>query len=135
VLAVIGGLFEVKVLLVRTNPELPEIDVEGRKFNPRLVDDELKREWRNLEERASRIGKASGDRPSVRLSVDDPAACLLDAVEEEGTPEKTLVAVGSRGLGTMRRMRLGSVSTKVLRTAKGPVLIHECPGDDQERQA
>jgi nucleotide-binding universal stress UspA family protein len=133
--AFIGGLVERRVLLVGTYPELPEMDVEGRKFNPRLVEDELKREWRKLEERAARIGKASGVRPSVRLSVGDPAACLLDAAEEEGAPEKTLIAVGSRGLGTMRRIRLGSVSTKVLRAAKGPVLIHARPGDDQERRA
>src|SRR5215203_824551 len=105
----IGGLFETKALLVRTYPELPELDVEGRKSNPRLVDDEFRREWRKLEERAIRMGKASGVRLSVRLSVSDPAACLLEAAEEEGGPEKTIIAVGSRGLGTMRRIRLGSV--------------------------
>jgi nucleotide-binding universal stress UspA family protein len=32
--------------------------------------------------------------------------------------------VGSRGLGLARRLRLGSVSTKVLRAAGGPVLIY-----------
>ena len=123
--ACIGALFETRALLVRTYPELPELDIEGRKFNPRLVDDEFKREWRKLEERAIRIGKVSGARPSIRLSVGDPAACLLEAAEEEGVPEKTLIAVGSRGLGTMRRLRLGSVSTKVLRAARGCVLV--CP--------
>lgn len=123
----IGGLFETKALLVRTYPELPELDVEGRKSNPRLVDDEFRREWRRLEERAIRMGKASGVRLSVRLSVSEPAACLLKAAEEEGGPEKTIIAVGSRGLRTMRRIRLGSVSTKVLRAARGPVLIHPCP--------
>jgi nucleotide-binding universal stress UspA family protein len=130
----VGGLFGIKALLMRTYPELPEIDVEGRKFNPRLVDDELRREWRKLDDRAARIGKASGDRPAVRLSVGDPAACLLEVAEEEGAPEKTLIAVGSRGLGTMRRMRLGSVSTKVLRAAKGPVLIHLRPADTEGGQ-
>ena len=130
--ACIGALFETKALLVRTYPELPEIDVEGRKYNPRLVDDEFKREWRKLEERAKRIGKASGAQPSVRLSVGDAAACLLEATEEEDVPEKTLIAVGSRGLGPMRRLRLGSVSTKVLRAARGPVLIHPPPGTAQQ---
>jgi nucleotide-binding universal stress UspA family protein len=32
--------------------------------------------------------------------------------------------VGSRGLGLARRLRLGSVSTKVLRAAGGPVLVY-----------
>jgi nucleotide-binding universal stress UspA family protein len=133
--AFIGGLFGTKMLLVRTYPELPKIDVEGRKVDPRLVDDERKREWTQLEERATRIGKASGDRPSVRLSVGDPAACLLDSAGEEGAPEKTLIAAGSRGLGTMRRVRLGSVSTKVLRAAKGPVLIYTHPDANRQRRA
>jgi nucleotide-binding universal stress UspA family protein len=34
------------------------------------------------------------------------------------------VGLGSRGLGAIGRMRLGSVSTKVVHTAKGPVLVH-----------
>jgi len=38
--------------------------------------------------------------------------------------ERTLLAVGSRNLGTIGRMRLGSVSTKVVHAAKGPVLVH-----------
>jgi nucleotide-binding universal stress UspA family protein len=32
--------------------------------------------------------------------------------------------VGSRGLGLARRLRLGSVSTEVLRAAGGPVLVY-----------
>ncbi|HEX5912241.1 MAG TPA: universal stress protein, partial [Rubrobacter sp.] len=52
----------------------------------------------------------------------DAALCLL-VVAEEGNEEKTLLAVGSRGLGPIRRLRLGSVSTDVLRAASGPVLI------------
>lgn len=35
----------------------------------------------------------------------------------------TLIAGGSRGLGLLERLRLGSVSTKVLRAATGPVLV------------
>ena len=53
----------------------------------------------------------------------DPAAILLEAAEE-GVAEKTLVAVGSRGLDAMQRVRFGSVSTKVLHAAKGPVLVY-----------
>jgi nucleotide-binding universal stress UspA family protein len=48
---------------------------------------------------------------------------LLSAVEEDAV-ERTLIAVGSRGLGAVRRLRLGSVSTKVLHAAKGPVLVY-----------
>lgn len=132
--AFIGGLFGTKALLVRTYPELPEIDVEGRRLNPRLVDDELKREWRKLDERAMRTGNAGGIRPTVRLSAGEPAASLLEAAEEEGAPETTLIAVGSRGLEPMQRMRLGSVSTKVLRAARGPVLVYPHLTGIQERR-
>jgi hypothetical protein len=34
-----------------------------------------------------------------------------------------LIAVGSRGLSTPRQVLLGSVSTKILRTADGPILV------------
>jgi nucleotide-binding universal stress UspA family protein len=37
--------------------------------------------------------------------------------------ERTLLAVGSRGLGALDRALSRSVSTKVLRAAHGPVLI------------
>ncbi len=124
----IGGLFGAKVTLARAYPELPEVDIEGRELNARMVDDELRREEIKLRERARRIEKTHEEvRPAIRLSVGDPAVLLLEAAEEGGVPEKTLIAVGSRGMGTMRRMRLGSVSTKVVRAHAGPVLI--CPGD------
>lgn len=121
--ASIGKLHGTKGLLLRSYPKLPEQDVEGRGFDARVVDDELRREERALEERAARLESDFGVRPSLRISVGDPAGCILEAARE-GAEEKTLLAVGSRGLDTMRRLRLGSVSTKVLHAAKGPVLIH-----------
>ena len=50
---------------------------------------------------------------------------MLLIAEEKDEPEKTLLAVGSRGLGAAKRVMLGSISTKILRVARGPVLI--CP--------
>ena len=49
------------------------------------------------------------------------AAALLRTAEEGGAP--ALIAVGSRGLGALDRLRLGSVSTTVLHAARGPVLV------------
>ena len=120
--ASIGELFGATALLVRAYPRLPETDPEGRELDPRMVDDELRREKRALEARAAEIEEASGIRPRARIAVGDPAACLIEAAEE-GAPERTLIAVGSRGLGAVQRLRLGSVSTKVLRVARGPVLV------------
>ena len=131
----IGRLVGVRAILVRAYRKLPQMDVEGRELNARMADDELRREERKLWERAMQIQEAHEVRPAVRLSAGDPAARILEAAEEGDASEKTLVAIGSRGLGTMRRMRLGSVSTKVLRAAKGPVLIHPYPGDVHEQRA
>ena len=50
---------------------------------------------------------------------EDVAARIL-----AGEDHTALIVVGSRGQGTVRRMALGSVSTKILRAAKGPVLIY-----------
>jgi nucleotide-binding universal stress UspA family protein len=52
----------------------------------------------------------------------DAVAAILEAAGEDDE-RRTLVAVGSRGLGMIGRARLGSVSTKILRTAAGPVLV------------
>jgi nucleotide-binding universal stress UspA family protein len=57
----------------------------------------------------------------VRVSDDYPAAVILEATHEGEKPP--LVAVGSRGLAGIMRTRLGSVSTKVVTAASGPVLV------------
>jgi nucleotide-binding universal stress UspA family protein len=119
----IGGLFEAKGLLVHAYPELPEMDIEGRESNARIVDDELRREERKLEERAAELEDTLGRRPKVRIDVGDPAACIL-AAAQGGEGRNTLIAVGSRRLGKVQRVRLGSVSTKLLRAAGWPLLIH-----------
>ncbi len=122
--ASIGRLYDAKGHVVRTYPRLPEVDAEGRKLDARMVDDELRREQQELTSRAREIEDASGIRPRIEIAVaDDPAGALLSAVEEDAV-ERTLIAVGSRGLGAVRRVRLGSVSTKVLHAAKGPVLVY-----------
>ena len=119
----IGKLLDAGVLLVRAYSRLPETDAEGREFDARRVDDELRREERTLESRAKEIGDASGAvRPRVGITVGEPATALLEAAGQD--EERTLLAVGRRGLDATRRLRLGSVSTKVLHAAQGPVFIY-----------
>lgn len=128
--ATIGKLFGARGLLVQVYPRLLEVDVvEGHELNARLIDDELKREERDIEARAQGFEERLDRRPEIRIANGgDPASVLLEAAEEENAPEKTLLAVGSRGLGPWRRVvGLGSVSTKVLRAARGPVLVYPHP--------
>jgi len=127
----IGRIFGASGLILRAYPELPEMDLEGRALDARMVDDELRREERKLEERTRWLDENLGLRPRVRIDVGDPAERLLSAAEEQREGYQTLLAVGSRGLGPMGRARLGSVSTKVLRAARGPVLI--CPAHRDSR--
>jgi nucleotide-binding universal stress UspA family protein len=120
--ASIGELSGATALLVRAYPRLPETDPEGRELDPRMVEDALRREQRALEARAADIEDASGIRPRAQIAVGDPAASLIEAAEE-AAPQRALIAVGSRGLDAVQRLRLGSVSTKVLRAFRGPVLV------------
>jgi nucleotide-binding universal stress UspA family protein len=120
----IGKLSGARALLLRAYPRLPEVDIPGRELNARMVNDELRREENILTKRAVELEQKAGIRPRVRIQVGDPAACILEAAQEEEGVEKALMAVGRRGLGMTRRVRLGSVSTKVLRAAGGPVLVN-----------
>ena len=117
------GRHGARALVLRAYPELPEADAEDRKFDPRIVDDELRRAQKDLLERARELENRLGSRPKARLVVGDAASHLLEAAEEDA-PERSLLVVGSRGLGTIGRMRLGSVSMKVVHAAEGPVLVH-----------
>jgi nucleotide-binding universal stress UspA family protein len=121
--ASIGGLFGTRAVLVRAYPELPETDQVGRALDPRAVDDALHRAEQDLHERADELGRLVGGRPRIEIAAGDPAVALLDNARE-GDETRALIGVGSRGLGLARRLRLGSVSTKVLRAARGPVLVY-----------
>ena len=121
--ASIGALYGARGILVRAYPELPEADQVGRTLDPRVVDDALRRAERELHERAKELRSFSGATLKIGLAAGDPAAAVL-AAARGGVGAATLIAAGSRGLGPVRRLRLGSVSTKVLRAAEGPVLVY-----------
>jgi nucleotide-binding universal stress UspA family protein len=103
-----------------SHPDLPEIPPgETRSAVGNLVD-MRERDEKMLDDRARGLGRFLGVKPEVRLSGDYPAKVLLDASQEV---RPTLVAVGSRGRARIARTRLGSVSTKVVTAARGPVLV------------
>jgi len=122
--ASIAGIVGASVLLVRAVPVVWDVSEAAR-----LVEDvalprraALGGHELFLASRARRLEETSGIRPRVRVREGEAASSLiLEAAEEvEGSP---LIAVGRRGLGLLERLRLGSVSTKVLRAATGPVLV------------
>lgn len=118
----IGKLLGADALVVRAYPKQPEMDDESAASGAGAAGEEQGRDEGALDERIADLEKETGVRPEVSTSFGDPAEAVLATAEDGG--ERALVAVGHRGLGMLGRMRLGSVSTKVLRAARGPVLVH-----------
>lgn len=126
----IGGLFGARGFLVHAYPSLPE-SLEEDALDARVVESALHREDEALRERAAGLKGPLGRTPEVKVGVGDAAALILGVALEA---EPALVAVGSRGFGVdepvkLGYARLGSVSTKVVRASRGPVLV--CPAPER----
>jgi nucleotide-binding universal stress UspA family protein len=85
----------------------------------------LRREARNerqeiLDKRVERIREAGGSVAQTHIRAGEPAAEIAALAEEL---DANLIAMGSRGLGGIRRALMGSVSDSVVRHAHCPVLI------------
>jgi nucleotide-binding universal stress UspA family protein len=117
----IGKLYEAEGLLVYSHPDLPEVPPGETRSKVQNLVDMRERDQGMLEERAGALEEMLGGRPETRISGGYPANVLLDASQEV---QPSLVAVGSRGLAGLLRTRLGSVSTKVVTAARGPVLVY-----------
>ena len=122
----IGSMFGAENVLVRAHRNPPEPIGGWSADDRRRLEKQRSREAEHLNRRAEALGEAVGSRPETRV-VDADATLALLLVAEEGDERKTLLSVGSRGLGVIGRVRLGSVSTNVLRAAQGSVLIYSKP--------
>jgi nucleotide-binding universal stress UspA family protein len=121
--ASIGALYGSQVLLVYAHPDLPEVPSgEARETVAQELRGAREQDEERLEGRADELGEILGSRPEIRVSDGYPAAVVLRAAHQETPPP--LIAVGSRGIAGIRRTRLGSVSTKVVTAAPGPVLVY-----------
>ncbi len=99
----------------------------------RIVDHALREAESELRSWAEELAPVLGSIPDVKLLVDEAAegvdgVALAILEEAAGAGVPSLISVGSRGLGAVQRVRVGSVSTKVVRAAEGPVLVypHAC---------
>jgi nucleotide-binding universal stress UspA family protein len=135
--AEIADLFGAEVMLVRAY-ENPPAPVGGWSAKDRRELDEARlRNLQELEGRADRLDTIAQDRPETRLA-EAKATSAIVSVAKEYEVERTLLAVGSRGLGAPMRALLGSVSTKVLRAVDGPVLVvppNASTADDREMRS
>ena len=119
--ASIGELYGAQGLLVYSHPDLPEVPPGETRSRVENLTEMRERDESMLEDRARELEEILGGRPETRISGGYPANVLLEASQEM---RPSLVAVGSRGLAGLIRTRLGSVSTKVVTAARGPVLIY-----------
>ena len=125
--AEIGHLFGATTTLVRATESaarprgLPESE---ESLYERLLGEARAKHEEELALRAEEISLTTGTPAEIRLAEGDGASVILDACEEDPA---TIVSVGARGQGLVRRALLGGVSTKVLRAASGPILVHATP--------
>jgi nucleotide-binding universal stress UspA family protein len=117
----IGKLYEAEGLLVYSHPDLPEVPPGETRSAVQNLTGMRERDESMLEDRAGALEGILGSRPKIRISGGYPANVLLEASQDL---RPSLVAVGSRGLTGIMRTRLGSVSTKVVTAAQGPVLVY-----------
>ena len=125
--AIMGGLVKAETLLVHTYEGMPPhpetMPRDDQELYEMMVRKHLRRVEPALEGRAAELADAYGVRPRIRIVAGESAKVLSEVAQGGGIP--SLLVVGSRGLGQGGRMLLGSVSTKILRAASGPVLV--CP--------
>lgn len=81
----------------------------------------------HLEGTARPLGEHLAGEVQARVEIGHPAAMLLAAA---AGPHPGMLAVGRSGIGGVRRMLMGSVSTKVLHAAPGAVLVAPAPDPD-----
>jgi len=128
----LGKLLGAETLLAHAYEGMPPhpetLPRDDRELYEVMVEEHLGRVGPALEARAAELEDACGVRPRVRVLEGEGARALSEFAEEGGGTG--LLVVGSRGLGAGGRMLLGSVSTKVLIAAKGPVLV--CPREEGE---
>jgi nucleotide-binding universal stress UspA family protein len=109
----LGNILGAQMLLIHAVPKLPQASGGSAEVK--------------LEDQAGELECLLPQRPKTRVVAGDPAEVLLEVAQEGEGP--TLVAVGSRGLGPVGRLRLGSVSTRVIRAGPGAVLVYPPVGE------
>ncbi|WP_047866165.1 universal stress protein [Rubrobacter aplysinae] len=121
-----GVFFDIRVLMVQAYPQPPGISEEERASYAWQVEDELRVAEGILEDRAKELQGLLQERVRTRVVVGNPAEVILRAAAEQGGVTRTLIALGTRGLGK-ESVRMGSVAKKVLQASRGPVLVHPGP--------
>jgi nucleotide-binding universal stress UspA family protein len=80
----------------------------------------LEQEGRQVLAKCEEVARGRGMTVHTELSSGDPAQRIIEFASACGAE---LIIVGSRGMGRLERLLMGSVAERVVRFAKSPVLI------------
>ena len=80
----------------------------------------LEEEGKQSLAKCTEVASQEGVQIRTALLSGDPAQGIMDTATKEGAD---LIVVGSRGTGTLERLLMGSVSERVARFSKVPVLV------------
>ena len=117
---------ELHVVHARIPPDYPifyegyDEGVDVRAYVQEKSEELARRGQGLLDEQVRKIKAAGGSVAQAHLRVGRPDVQIAALAEEIGAG---LIVVGSRGLGAMRRVLMGSVSSSVVRHAHCPVLV------------
>jgi nucleotide-binding universal stress UspA family protein len=113
---------ELHVVTVFPGPAyvLPYYETHFPEPAQRLRREARKERQQILDERVERIREAAGSVAQAHIREGETAAEIVSLAEEL---EAGLIAIGSRGLGELRRALMGSVADSVVRHAHCPVMV------------
>jgi nucleotide-binding universal stress UspA family protein len=113
---------ELHVVTVFPGPAyvLPYYETHFPEAAQRLRREARKERQQILDERVERIREAGGSVAQAHIREGETAAEIVSLAEEL---EAGLIAIGSRGLGGVRRALMGTVSDSVVRHAHCPVMV------------
>ncbi|MGA9523996.1 MAG: universal stress protein [Myxococcaceae bacterium] len=112
--------FEARLgLLYVVEPYAPPVDLPGISFVD-WIEPHRKAALRMIADAATSIAERTGVTPETEVRVGGAANELTHFSQEK---QADLVVVGSRGLGAVKRMLLGSVAGRVVHQSAAPVLV------------
>ena len=108
----------IEVLLLHVQPEIVPWQTHG------MAQDAIVAHRRELSRRAAEIAErvlqAADIRYQLRIETGDPAETITRVAGEQGSD---LIVMGTRGMGAIESLVIGSVAYKVVHLAKAPVTL------------
>jgi len=114
------GKVEAVLLNVQHTDFFIERLVDGRKSEIERLEQPLRDLGEKLLRKAAAVLEKAGVRCSAHVELGNPAPIIADYAKKYHCD---MIVMGTRGLGSVESLILGSVATKVLHLAKVPVML------------